>query len=152
MDLRWLVDGMKLNVRVGIMIIKDNKLLLHKNDNRDNYCLPGGGIKFLESSEEAIKREIKEETGLDIKVEEFVSTIENLFEHDGIKFHEIYFIYKGSFVEDIDTDKIINNIEGKPIKYGFVDLDKIDEYYILPVVTKDILKNNNSHIINREIK
>lgn len=152
MDLRFLVDGMKLNVRAGIMIIKDNKLLLHKNDNRDNYCLPGGGIKFLESSEEAIKREIKEETGLDIKVDEFVSTIENLFEHDGIKFHEIYFIYKGSFVEDIDTDKIIINKEGKPIKYGFVDIDKIDDYYILPVVTKDILKNNNSHIINREIK
>ena len=125
MDLRFLVDGMKLNVRAGIMIIKDNKLLLHKNDNRDNYCLPGGGIKFLESSEEAIKREIKEETGLDIKVDEFVSTIENLFEHDGIKFHEIYFIYKGSFVEDIDTDKIIINKEGKPIKYGFVDIDKI---------------------------
>ena len=152
MDLRWLVDGMKLNVRVGIMIIKDNKLLLHKNDNRDNYCLPGGGIKFLESSEEAIKREIKEETGLDITVNEYVSTIENIFERDGIKFHEIYFIYKGSFKEDVDTSKIINNIEGKPIKYGFVDLDKIDEYYILPVVTKDILKNNNSHIINREIK
>jgi len=152
MDLRFLVDGMKLNVRVGIMIIKDNKILLHKNDNRDNYCLPGGGIKFLESSEDAIKREIKEETGLDIKVDEFVSTIENLFEHDGIKFHEIYFIYKGSFVEDVDTSKIINNIEDKPIKYGFVDIDRIDDYYILPVVIKDILKNNNSHIINREIK
>ena len=152
MDLRWLVDGMKLNVRVGIMLIKDNKVLLHKNDNRDNYVLPGGGIHFLESSEEAIIREIKEETGLDIKVDECVSTIENIFEHQGIKFHEIYFIYKGTFIDDIDTSKIINNIEGKPIKYGFVDLDKIDDYYILPVVIQDVLKNNTSHIINREIK
>ena len=81
-----------------------------------------------------------------------MSTIENLFEHDGIKFHEIYFIYKGTFVDDIDTNKIIENIEGKPIKYGFVDIDKIDDYYILPVVTKDIIKNKTSHIINREIK
>ena len=152
MDLRWLVDGMKLNVRVGIMLIKDNKILLHKNDNRDNYVLPGGGIHFLESSEEAIIREIKEETGLDIKVDKCVSTIENIFEHQGIKFHEIYFIYKGTFVDDIDTSKIINNIEGKPIKYGFVDIDKIEDYYILPVVIQDVLKNNTSHIINREIK
>ena len=152
MDIRIIIDGMKLNVRVGIMLIKDNKVLLHKNDNRDNYCLPGGGVHFLESSEEAIIREIKEETGLDIKVDECVSTIENLFEHDGIKFHEIYFIYKGTFVDDIDTNKIIENIEGKPIKYGFVDIDKIDDYYILPVVTKDIIKNKTSHIINREIK
>ena len=151
MDLRFLVDGMKLNVRSGIIIIKDNKILLHKNDNKDNYCLPGGGVKFLESSEEAIIREIKEETNLDIKVEEFVTTIESIFEKDGIKFHEIYFIYKGSFINDIDTNKIIKNIEGKPIKYGFVDLDKIDDYYILPVIIKDIIKNKKSHIINREI-
>ena len=151
MDLRFLVDGMKLNIRTGIMIIKDNKILLHKNDNKDNYCLPGGGVKFLESSEEAIIREIKEETGLDIKVDSFVSTIESIFEKDGIKFHEVYFIYKGSFIKDIDTSKIINNIEGKPLKYGFVDLDKIDDYYILPVVIKDIIKNKKDHIINREI-
>lgn len=151
MDLRFLVDGMKLNIRTGIMIIKDNKILLHKNDNKDNYCLPGGGVQFLETSEEAIIREIKEETGLDIKVDSFVSTIESIFEKDGIKFHEVYFIYKGSFIEDIDTSKIINNIEGKPLKYGFVDLNKIDDYYILPVVIKDIIKNKKNHIINREI-
>lgn len=152
MDLRFLIDGMKLNVRSGIIIIKDNKILLHKNANRDNYCLPGGGVQFLESSEEAIIREIKEETGLDIKVDKFVSTIENIFERDGIKFHEIYFIYRGSFIEDVDTSKIIENIEGKPLKYGFVDLDKLDDYYILPVVTTDIIRNNTSHIINRENK
>ena len=152
MDLRFLIDGMKLNIRSGIIIIKDNKILLHKNANRDNYCLPGGGVKFLESSEEAIIREIKEETGLDIKVDKFVSTIENIFERDGIKFHEIYFIYRGSFIEDVDTSKIIENIEGKPLKYGFVDLDKLDDYYILPVVTTDIIRNNTSHIINRENK
>ena len=152
MDLRFLVDGMKLNVRAGIMIIKDNKILLHKNDNRENYCLPGGGVHFLESSDDAVIREIKEETGLDIEIDEFVSTIESIFEKDGIKFHEIYFIYKGKPKGDIDTSIIIDNIEGKPIKYGFVDIDKIDDYYILPVVTKEILKNNNSHIINREIK
>lgn len=151
MDIRIIVDGVKLNVRSGIIIIKDNKILLHKNDNKDNYCLPGGGVHFLESSEEAIIREVKEETGLDIKVENCVSTIENMFEHDGIKFHEIYFIYRGSFVDDIDTSKVIENIEGKPIKYGFVDLDRLDEYKILPVVTTDIIKNNTSHIINREI-
>lgn len=152
MDIRIIVGDMKLNVRSGIIIIKDNKILLHKNDNKENYVLPGGGVHFLESSEEAIIREIKEETGLDIKVDECISTIENIFEYQGIKFHEIFFLYKGSFIDDVDTDKIIVNIEGKPIKYGFVDLDKIDDYYILPVVIKDILKNNTSHIINREIK
>ena len=74
MDIRIIVDDMKLNVRTGIIIIKDNKILLHKNDNKDNYVLPGGGVHFLESSEEAIIREIKEETGVDvIKIEAVLS-------------------------------------------------------------------------------
>ena len=75
-----------------------------------------------------------------------------MFEKQGIKFHEIYFIYKGSFVNEVDTSKVLENIEGKPIKYYFVDIDKIDDYKILPVVTKDIIKNKTSHIINREIE
>ena len=152
MDIRIIVDGVKLNVRSGIIIIKDGKVLLHKNDNKENYCLPGGGVHFLESSEEAIIREVKEETGLTVKVDECVSTIENLFENNGIKFHEIYFIYTGSIVEDIDTNKVIENIEGKPIKYSFVDLNDLDDYEILPVVTTDIIRNKTSHIINREIE
>ena len=117
MDIRILVDGMKLNVRAGILIIKDNKVLLHRNDEKEHFCLPGGGVHFLETSEEAIIREIKEETGLDIKIDKCISTIENIFEKQGIKFHEIYFVYKGCFINDIDTSKVIENIEGKPIKY-----------------------------------
>jgi ADP-ribose pyrophosphatase YjhB (NUDIX family) len=150
MDIRILVDGMKLNVRAGIIIIKDGKVLLHRNAEKEHYCLPGGGVQFLENSEEAIKREIKEETGLDIKIDKYVSTIENIFEKQGIKFHEIYFVYKGSFTEDVDTSKVIENIEGKPIKYYFIDIDRLNEYKIMPVVIPDIIKNNTSHVINRE--
>lgn len=59
------------------IIKKDNKFLLTKRleiDAEDPkefqgmYQLPGGGVNFGETIETAIKREIKEETRLDIKV------------------------------------------------------------------------------------
>ena len=44
------------------IIIKDNNLLLLRQIN--GYDLPGGGVEFGETPEEAVVREIKEETGM----------------------------------------------------------------------------------------
>ena len=137
----------------GCLIFNEKgQVLLQKRSDDNLWGNPGGSMDIGETIYDTIIREIKEETNLDIKVDSYVSTIESMFEKDGIKFHEIYFIYTGSVIGDIDTNKVIENMEGKPIKYSFVDLDDIDDYYILPVVTTDIIKNKTSHIINREIK
>ena len=45
------------------IVIKDNKILLLKQTN--GYDLPGGGLDLDETPEEAVIREIKEETGID---------------------------------------------------------------------------------------
>ena len=47
------------------IIIKDNKILLLKQTN--GYDLPGGGMNMGETPEEAVIREVKEETGLAVK-------------------------------------------------------------------------------------
>lgn len=55
---------------VGCIIEKDGKILLALRNHepfKDYWCLPGGHIDFGEPPEDAIKREIKEETGLDIE-------------------------------------------------------------------------------------
>ena len=52
-------------IRVYALIIRDEKFLLTKQ--WDGYSLPGGGVEKAESLEQALERELKEETGLDIK-------------------------------------------------------------------------------------
>jgi ADP-ribose pyrophosphatase YjhB (NUDIX family) len=42
-------------------------LLVHKTDN-DLWALPGGGMDIGESIAQAVTREVKEETGLDVEV------------------------------------------------------------------------------------
>ena len=52
-------------IRTYGVIIRDEKLLLTKQ--WDGYSLPGGGVETGESLEQALEREIQEETGLTIK-------------------------------------------------------------------------------------
>lgn len=59
------------NIRVGCSaLIKHNgKLLLgirDKEPNRGMMITPGGGVELFENMEDTVKREIKEETGLEI--------------------------------------------------------------------------------------
>ena len=157
MDITIDVGDYKLNVRAGVVIMHNNKILLHRNVNSDHYAMIGGRVEIGESSENTIKREIKEELGKDIKIKEYISTIENFFEIKGSKYHEIMFVYGIEFIneEDKKIDYVMKNIEGKDyLQYEWIDLDKIDEYPLRPDVLKEVLKESKFpvHKINIDKK
>jgi 8-oxo-dGTP pyrophosphatase MutT (NUDIX family) len=56
----------KFPVSIKAIIIDDNKVLCLKNE-RNEWDLPGGKINFKEDVKDCLKREVKEETNLDIK-------------------------------------------------------------------------------------
>ena len=144
MDITIDVENYKLNVRAAGIIIHNNKLLVHRNINKNHYALIGGRIEIGENSEQAIKREIQEELGKEIEITGETATIENFFEMDSQKYHEIMFVHKAEFVneEDKKIETTIENIEGKDyLKYEWVDLDKIDEYPLRPKIIKEVIKN-----------
>ena len=61
MDITIDVENYKLNIRVGGILVHKNKILTHKNINKEHYALPGGRVQIGENSEDAIKREMQEE-------------------------------------------------------------------------------------------
>lgn len=156
MDLTLDIEDYKLNIRAGGIVIHNNKLLTHKDINADHYCLPGGRVQIGENSENTIKREIKEELGKEIEIIGYIATVENFFEMDGYKYHEVFFLHKIEFKEDEDKkiQHTIKNIEGKEyLQYEWIDLNKIDKYNLVPKCLKHILKTKNfpTHIINDEL-
>ena len=155
MDLSLNIEDYKLNIRAAAVIIHNNKILVHRNINENHCTLPGGRIAIGESSEQTVKREIKEEMGKETKIIEYIGTIENFFEMNQKKYHEILFIHKLEFTneEDQKIDYTMKNIEGKEyLKYEWLELDKIDNYNIVPKCLKNILKSPNFpiHIINED--
>ena len=79
------------------LAIKDNRLLVSegfdKVKNETFYRCLGGGIEFLEKSEEALKREFLEEINIDITVKDFLGISENIFTYQGKKAHELILFY-----------------------------------------------------------
>lgn len=59
----------------------------------------GGGIEFGERSEDAVRRELKEELDVEIRDLKFLGTLENIFTFNGGSYHEVVLIYDGVLAE-----------------------------------------------------
>ncbi len=66
------------------LVIKDGKILLSYEKNKDVYMSPGGGLEDGESLEKCCEREVLEETGL------FVKANKQLFTINEYVFNELY--------------------------------------------------------------
>ena len=81
-DMCVLCDDGILNIRVGAIIMKDDKILMVGNEKANYLYSVGGRIKFGETAEEAIVREVFEETGVKMEVDRLGFVHENYFYGD----------------------------------------------------------------------
>ena len=58
-----------INIRVGAIIMKDDKVLMVKNNRDDYYYSVGGRIQFGETARDAILREVREELGIEMEID-----------------------------------------------------------------------------------
>jgi 8-oxo-dGTP diphosphatase len=66
--------GIRLSSRA--VVIHDKKILLNQMGDGIYFIFPGGQIEDTETAPEAVVREVLEETGYDIEVEEYIFTFE----------------------------------------------------------------------------
>ncbi|MCR5823492.1 MAG: NUDIX domain-containing protein [Lachnospiraceae bacterium] len=97
-----------INLRVGAIIMKKGKILMVGNNIRPEYLYSvGGRIKFGETSEEAVVREVFEETGVKLEVDRLGFIHENYFYGDaksnfGKLIYEVSYYYYMKVPEDFE--------------------------------------------------
>ena len=145
-DISLFVGEHKLNFRVSAMIKNGNKILLHHGLTDNHYTLPGGRVKEGETTEQALKREMKEEMGYDIDILKPVSFMENMFTDKGVQFHELLVTYELQFKDKqvYNKDKIELIESCKDFEFVLMDISKLDNIIFLPSKLKDIIKNTTA--------
>ena len=122
---------------VGALIFnQEGKIFLMSSPKwRGKYIIPGGHIELGETMEEALKREIKEETNLDIFDLEFLVLQEFIF---GKEFHEKrHFIFLDYVCKTRSKDVVLND-EGRD--YVWVTVEEALNLSIEPYTRNTILK------------
>jgi len=80
-------------VGVGAVIIDEGRVLLVKRGTeplKGHWSIPGGLIELGESNEEAVRREVFEETGLRVEVHELVELLSRVYRQDGrVRYHYV---------------------------------------------------------------
>lgn len=115
-----ITDGQRILVGQGRDTVK----------KQDFYRVLGGSLDFGETSEQGVRREIREELGCEIENLKFLTVIENIFTFEGMNGHEITFMFRGAASDKTLTSK-------NPVH--IVERDYEFDAYWVPL--SDVLKN-----------
>ena len=135
-DILFKSDDMNFSYRVGAVIIHNNNVLMVKNENYPYYYSVGGGVQFGETSEDAVLREVWEETGVNLEIDRLIFIHENIFIAGFMKdipFYELRLFYLMKTNEDIEN--IVCNssgLDGGRETLHWLPVDKLSEYQAFP--------------------
>ena len=135
----------RIQKAIVIAVIKDpeGNVLLDKRTDPNipsadgHWEFPGGHIEFGENAEDAVVREAKEETGLEVKIVRLLPKVfQNMWDMaNGDKFHTILISYECKVIGGkLNTE----NFDSKIIELKFIKPEEITQYRLLPQ-TKEIL-------------
>lgn len=149
-DIKYDKDNFSFAYRVSAIIYNSDKtkILLFRGNDRNFYMLPGGKVHELEKSEDAIRREIKEEIGFEDLEFEMAGVSEEIVKEKNI--HQITFTYKTTYKNEIKEEKF-KSIETDWINFEWVDVNKLNNYEIHPSNIIKMLNNSKFEHLVEEI-
>ena len=124
-------------VGVGVIIIKDNKVLLGKrkgSHGAGSWSFPGGHLEFNEEIEECAVREVREETGIEIKNIRRLTFTNDIFEKEKKHYVTLFVI------SDYASGKVKVMEPEKCEKWEWFEWDKLPKPLFIPI--QNLLKQN----------
>ncbi len=130
----------RFNYRAAGLLIHDGKLLAMMDDGIEHWYLPGGRVRFHETAENAVLRELAEELGLaDAAIERPLWLNQAFFECDGHKYHElcVYFLINHSKTDILARGEKFRIVEGKSgHNFEWLEFSRLEKEKFFPLFLK----------------
>lgn len=143
--------------RAAAIIIEDDCVLFAGNEHEDYYYSIGGGVHMGERAEDAVIREVFEETGVHYEIDRLAVFHENFFHENsgilkGLNCHEIsfYFLMKPRGTKELHNDSYTFGVKEE---MHWIPIKDLDKYKAFPSFLKDYLSKEHKgieHIITEE--
>lgn len=143
--------------RAAAIIIEEGCALFAGN-RRDDYYSIGGGVHMGETAEEAVLREVYEETGVRYEIDRLAVIHENFFNNNkgtlnGMECHELslYYLMKPRGTRKLNSNSI--TAYGDKELMHWIPIEELDRVKAFPVFLKDYLSREHTgieHIVTDE--
>ena len=144
--------GAHFGLRVAAVALHDGHVLLHRSEIDDFWALPGGRCELLETAQDAIRREMREELGAELRVERLLWVMENFFEHQGVSCHELglYFLIDlGPDFEHYAPDESFEgDEEGLGLVFCWFPVEALQAMRLYPTFLRDALQDLPEHVVH----
>ncbi len=139
--------------RAAAIIIEENCVLFAGNETADYLYSIGGAVHMNESSEDAVKREVFEETGVYYEVDRLAVIHENFFYGDSgtqpdTLCHEIafYYLMKPRGTKELNSDSYTSG--GFKETVHWIPIEDLENYKAFPTFMKEYLKTMPREILH----
>ncbi|MDO8482635.1 MAG: NUDIX domain-containing protein [bacterium] len=129
--------NLRPKVGLGVMVMKDGKVLLGKRKTKlgeGEFAWPGGHLEYMESFEECVRREVREEAGIEVKNIRFLR-LYNLKEYAPKHYVDLAFVaeWAAGELRVLEPEKCES--------WGWYELDKLPSPLFAPeLITLDSYK------------
>jgi ADP-ribose pyrophosphatase YjhB (NUDIX family) len=129
----------KVDIR-GLLLSADKKVLLVRESSDNKWSLPGGWADVGHSPKEVIRKEFKEETGIDIIPNRLVAVFDK-------KMHphptQLAYVYKMVFYCEATSHQIKNGFDVLDVQY--FNIDK------LPLLSEDRILKSQIELVYKKV-
>ena len=158
-DCGFTKDNKWFRYRAAAIIVEEGCVLFAGNEIDDYYYSIGGGVHMGETAEDAVRREVFEETGVPYEVDRLAVIHENFFDESsgslkGKDCHELsfYFLMKPRGTKELHSD---SHTQGVKESMYWIPISDLGKYKAYPTFLADFLSKEHTgieHIVTDERK
>jgi ADP-ribose pyrophosphatase YjhB (NUDIX family) len=151
------LDRGRFNFRVVGVVIHDGRVLLHHAEHDNFWALPGGRAELMEPSTATIAREMREELGVEVRVERLLWVVENFFQYDELGFHELalYFLIHLPHDSPLVHESSFDGIEGhKRLMFRWFRIESLERVRLFPSFLRTALRSLPdavTHVVHTDV-